>query len=60
MHKDETVMFLCRSGVRSHFAAILAAYASSDAGQSKLTELGYVPITGDLLTKVQAAVASIS
>jgi phosphate transport system substrate-binding protein len=35
-------------------------YTASDAGQSKLTELGYVPITGELLTKVRTAVSSIS
>ncbi|CAB4956841.1 unannotated protein [freshwater metagenome] len=35
-------------------------FTSSDAGQSKLTEFGYVPITGDLLTKVRAAVSSLS
>jgi phosphate transport system substrate-binding protein len=35
-------------------------YTASDAGQGQLTELGYVPITGDLLTKVRTAVSSIS
>ena len=35
-------------------------YTSGDAGQGKLTELGYVPITGDLLTKVRTAVSSIT
>jgi phosphate transport system substrate-binding protein len=35
-------------------------YTASDAGQSILSEIGYVPITGDLLTKVRAAVSSIS
>jgi phosphate transport system substrate-binding protein len=35
-------------------------YAASDAGQAKLTDLGYVPITGELLTKVRTAVSSIS
>jgi phosphate transport system substrate-binding protein len=35
-------------------------YTASDAGQSALTDLGYVPITGDLLTKVRTAVSSIS
>jgi len=35
-------------------------YTSSDAGQAKLTDLGYVPISGDLLTKVRSAVSSIS
>ncbi|MEZ5115999.1 MAG: phosphate ABC transporter substrate-binding protein PstS [Candidatus Nanopelagicales bacterium] len=34
-------------------------YAASD-GQSILTEIGYVPITGDLLTKVQASVDALS
>ena len=38
--------------------AFLTYTASSD-GQAKLTDLGYVPITGDLLTKVQTAVSSI-
>ena len=35
-------------------------YTASDAGQAKLTDLGYVPITGELLTKVRTAVSSIS
>lgn len=35
-------------------------YAASDAAQAGLAESGYVPITGDLLTKVQAAVAALS
>ncbi len=35
-------------------------YTAGDEAQGKLTELGYVPITGDLLTKVRAAVSSIS
>jgi len=35
-------------------------YTSSSDAQGMLTTTGYVPITGDLLTKVQAAVASIS
>jgi len=35
-------------------------YTSGDAAQGKLTELGYVPITGDLLTKVRTAVSSIT
>jgi phosphate transport system substrate-binding protein len=35
-------------------------YTASEDGQALLTEIGYVPITGDLLTKVQSAVASIS
>jgi phosphate transport system substrate-binding protein len=35
-------------------------YTSSDEGQGKLTAIGYVPITGDLLTKVRTSVSSIS
>jgi len=35
-------------------------YAASDAGQGGLTGIGYVPITGDLLTKVRTAVDSLS
>ena len=36
------------------------AYAASDEAQGKLDAAGYVPITGDLLTKVRTAVAAIS
>ena len=35
-------------------------YTSSDEAQSMLSSIGYVPISGDLLTKVRAAVAAIS
>ena len=35
-------------------------YTASNDGQAALTDIGYVPITGDLLTKVQTAVSSIS
>jgi phosphate transport system substrate-binding protein len=35
-------------------------YTSGDAAQGKLTDLGYVAITGDLLTKVRTAVSSIA
>jgi phosphate transport system substrate-binding protein len=35
-------------------------YTASAEGQAVLTDIGYVPITGDLLTKVQTAVAAIS
>lgn len=36
------------------------AFTASDAGQAQLIDIGYVPITGDLLTKVRAAVESIT
>lgn len=35
-------------------------YAAGDHAQAILTDIGYVPITGDLLTKVRASVAAIS
>ncbi len=35
-------------------------YTASDAAQATLSTTGYVPITGDVLTKVRASVASIS
>ena len=35
-------------------------YTSSDEAQNMLSGIGYVPISGDLLTKVRAAVAAIS
>ena len=35
-------------------------YVVSDDGQAKLTELGYVPISGDLLAKVRSAVSSLA
>ena len=36
------------------------AFAASDAGQGLLSAEGYVPISGDLLTKVRASVASLA
>jgi phosphate transport system substrate-binding protein len=36
------------------------AYASSQAGQSKLTDLGYAPLPSDIQQKVAAVVAKIS
>ncbi len=35
-------------------------YTASDAGQALLSEVGYVPIKGDLLTRVRSAVASLA
>jgi phosphate transport system substrate-binding protein len=35
-------------------------YTASDAAQGTLSSTGYVPITGDVLTKVRASVAAIS
>ena len=35
------------------------SYAASDEGQSMLADIGYVPVTGDLLDKVRTAVDSL-
>jgi phosphate transport system substrate-binding protein len=58
-----TYEITCEKGLDSSLVPLTKSfltYTSSDEAQSKLTSAGYVPITGDLLTKVQAAVASIS
>lgn len=58
-----TYEIACQSGNDASTAGLLKSflsYTGSSDGQAKLTALGYVPITGDLLTKVQAAFASIS
>jgi len=47
------------SGADLEVTKSFLTYTASEDGQSALTEIGYVPITGDLLTKVQTAVASI-
>lgn len=48
---DTTTLDLTRS---------FLTYVVSDEGQRKLTELGYVPIAGDLIGKVRTAVGSIT
>jgi phosphate transport system substrate-binding protein len=35
-------------------------FTASEEGQAKLTDIGYVPIAGDLITKVRAAVSAIA
>ena len=58
-----TYEFTCQTGLPSaKNPALVQAflnYGASDAGQANLTATGYVPITGDLLTKVRAAITSI-
>ncbi len=58
-----TYEIVCQTGLPADQLGLTKSFltftASAD-GQSTLTEIGYVPITGELLTKVQAAVASIS
>lgn len=58
-----TYEITCEKGLEAGLVDLTKSfltYTASDAGQAKLTELGYVPITGDLLTKVRTAVSSIS
>ncbi|MBI1352094.1 MAG: phosphate ABC transporter substrate-binding protein PstS [Actinomycetales bacterium] len=58
-----TYEFTCEAGLPADKNPALTqaflSYAASDAGQSSLTGAGYVPITGDLLTKVRAAVDAL-
>jgi phosphate transport system substrate-binding protein len=55
--------FTCQSGLASDKNPALVQaflnYGASDAGQANLVATGYVPITGDLLAKVRASIASI-
>ena len=48
------------SGDALNLTKSFLTYTASDAAQGLLVEAGYVPITGDLLTKVRTSVASIS
>lgn len=48
------------SGDALNLTKSFLTFTASDDAQSQLTDLGYVPITGDLLTKVRSSVASIS
>lgn len=58
-----TYEIVCETGLPADQLGLTQSFltftASAD-GQSTLTGIGYVPITGELLTKVQAAVASLS
>ena len=58
-----TYEFTCQSGLPADKNPALVqaflGYGASDAGQANLVSTGYVPITGDLMTKVRAAIASI-
>lgn len=58
-----TYEIVCEGGNDSATVGLLKSflsYAASSDGQSKLTGIGYVPVTGDLLTKVQGAFAAIA
>ncbi|HTY72479.1 MAG TPA: phosphate ABC transporter substrate-binding protein PstS [Actinomycetes bacterium] len=58
-----TYEITCLQGLSSDQAALVKGfltYTSSDAGQGKLTALGYAPLPPEIQAKVQAAVAKIS
>lgn len=58
-----TYEITCEKGLDPNLVPLTKSfltYTASDAAQNKLTELGYVPITGELLTKVRTAVSAIS
>ena len=58
-----TYEITCTAGLSAEDAAVVKPfleYAGSEAGQGILDGIGYVPITGELLTKVQAAIAAIA
>lgn len=58
-----TYEITCETGLSAEEAKLVKdflTYTASDEAQSTLTAIGYVPITGDLLTKVRAAVTAIA
>ena len=58
-----TYEITCEKGLPADQVALTKSfltYTASDAAQGILTEIGYVPITGDLLSKVRTSVGSIS
>ena len=58
-----TYEITCEKGLDAAQAGLVKSfltYAASDAVQGALSSTGYVPITGDLLTKVRASVAAIA
>ena len=58
-----TYEITCQKGLSGDALTLTKSFltfTASDAAQGQLAATGYVPITGDLLTKVRASVASIS
>ena len=58
-----TYQITCSKGLPAADLAVVKpflTYTASDAGQGILEGIGYVPITGELLTKVKASVESLS
>jgi phosphate transport system substrate-binding protein len=58
-----TYEIVCTKGVTgdpAKFVKSFLTYTASDAGQGALTNLGYAPLPAAILTKVRAAIASLS
>jgi phosphate transport system substrate-binding protein len=58
-----TYEITCSAGLPADQMAVVKPfleYAASDEGQAILPEIGYVPVTGELLTKVRDAIASLA
>jgi phosphate transport system substrate-binding protein len=58
-----TYEITCEKGLPAEEAKLVKAfltYTASDEGQQALTDLGYAPLSGELLTKVRTAVEAIS
>jgi hypothetical protein len=58
-----TYEITCEKGLAADQAALVKSflsYTSGDAAQGELTAVGYVPITGDLLTSVRKSVSSLA
>lgn len=58
-----TYEITCEKGLPAEEAKLVKeflTYTASDEGQKSLTELGYAPLSGELLTKVRTAVEAIS
>jgi phosphate transport system substrate-binding protein len=58
-----TYEITCEKGLSStdlDLTKSFLTYTASDAGQAKLTSLGYAPLPASLVTKVRASVAAIS
>ena len=58
-----TYQITCSKGLPADQLAVVKPflqYAASDAGQGILSGIGYVPITGDLLTKVRSTVDGLA
>ena len=58
-----TYEITCSKGLAADQIAVakpFLQYTASDAGQGILEGIGYVPITGELLTKVKSSVEALS